>query len=122
MGRGGPKKRIHAGLSDFTQILMTFARHRSRGFSVVLQWPAAGMSDTVRPERAKPRRVGDGSKRGLTFMEFTDERDIGLDRAEANDYVTARIHVLAIGMVVLVVAFAVLDWYHFLPGAAVVAP
>jgi hypothetical protein len=56
-------------------------------------------------------------------MEFTDERDIGPDaRAEADDYVTARIHVLAIGMMVLVVAFAVLDWYHFLPGAAVVAP
>jgi hypothetical protein len=54
-------------------------------------------------------------RKGLTFMEFTDERDIGLDeRAEADDYVTARIHVLAIGMMVLLVAFAVLDWYHFL--------
>jgi hypothetical protein len=47
-------------------------------------------------------------------MEFTDERDIGLDERET-DYVTAWIRTLAIGMIVLFVVFALFDWYELLP-------
>jgi hypothetical protein len=55
-------------------------------------------------------------------MEFTNERDIELDKAET-DYVTAWIRTLAIGMIVLFVVFALFDWYHLLPPlpAAIVA-
>jgi hypothetical protein len=45
-------------------------------------------------------------------MGFTDESDIGLDEI---DYVSAWILRLAIGMMVLGVVFAVLDWYELLP-------
>jgi hypothetical protein len=47
-------------------------------------------------------------------MEFTDERDIGIERDET-DYVSAWILALAIGMIVLGTAFAVLDRYDLLP-------
>jgi hypothetical protein len=44
-------------------------------------------------------------------MEFTDQRNIGLD--EQTDSVTAWIRMLAIGMVALGVLFIALDRYHF---------
>jgi hypothetical protein len=47
-------------------------------------------------------------------MEFTDERDIGIERDEM-DYVSRWILSLAIGMIVLGTAFAVLDWCDLLP-------
>jgi hypothetical protein len=47
-------------------------------------------------------------------MEFTDERDRGLERDET-DYVSEWILSLAIGMIVLGTAFAVLDWCDLLP-------
>jgi hypothetical protein len=43
-------------------------------------------------------------------MEY--DRDIGLDMP-ATDYVTRHIRMLAIGMAVLFVVFAVCDWLHF---------
>ena len=46
-------------------------------------------------------------------MEF--ERDIGLEERGETDRDTARIHALAIGMMVLLAVFAVLDLCHFLP-------
>jgi hypothetical protein len=45
-------------------------------------------------------------------MDF--ERDIGLD-VRATDSVTASLHALAVGMLLLFAIFAVLDWCHFLP-------
>ena len=45
-------------------------------------------------------------------MEFTDERDIGLERDET-DYVSAWILALAVGMIVLGTVFAVLDCATF---------
>jgi hypothetical protein len=45
-------------------------------------------------------------------MEFTDERDIGIERDET-DYVSAWILALAVGMIVLGTLFAVLDRYQF---------
>ena len=47
-------------------------------------------------------------------MEFTDERDIGIERGET-DYVSAWILALAVGMIVLGTVFAVLDWCDLLP-------
>jgi hypothetical protein len=47
-------------------------------------------------------------------MEFTDERDIGLERDET-DYVSAWILALAVGMIVLGTVFAVLDLCDLLP-------
>ena len=47
-------------------------------------------------------------------MEFTEERDIGLDQANA-DNVSAWIRILAIGMIVIFVVFATLDWCDLLP-------
>ncbi|MDR3484057.1 MAG: hypothetical protein P4M05_04000 [Bradyrhizobium sp.] len=47
-------------------------------------------------------------------MEFTDERDIGVDQAPADD-VSAWIRMLAIGMIVIFVVFATLDWCNLLP-------
>jgi hypothetical protein len=49
-------------------------------------------------------------------MGSTDKRDIGLDEF---DHVSAWILRLAVGMIVLGSVFAVLDWYHLLPPAAV---
>jgi hypothetical protein len=45
-------------------------------------------------------------------MGFTDQRDSGLDEI---DYVSTWIMRLAIGMMVLGVVFATLDWCDFLP-------
>jgi hypothetical protein len=42
------------------------------------------------------------------------ERDIGFEHAEA-DYVSRCIRLLAVGMIVLGIVFAVLDRYHLLP-------
>jgi hypothetical protein len=55
-------------------------------------------------------------------MQFTDERDIGLDQASTDD-VSALIRMLAIGMIVIFVVFATLDWCNLLPAlpAAAVA-
>ena len=47
-------------------------------------------------------------------MEFTDERDSGLDQANTDD-VSAWIRMLAIGMIVIFVVFATLDWCDLLP-------
>jgi hypothetical protein len=47
-------------------------------------------------------------------MEFTDGRDIGLDQADT-DNVSAWIRMLAIGMIVIFVVFATLDWCDLLP-------
>jgi len=60
--------------------------------------------------------------RGLTFMEFTDERDSGLDHANTDD-VSAWIRMLAIAMIVIFVVFATLEWCDLLPSlpAATVA-
>jgi hypothetical protein len=49
-------------------------------------------------------------------MEFTDERDIGIERDETDyetDYVSAWILALAVGMIVLGTVFAMLDRYQF---------
>jgi hypothetical protein len=51
-------------------------------------------------------------------MELTDQRDIGLDQANT-DNVSAWIRMLAIGMIVIFVVFATLDWCGLLPAAAV---
>jgi hypothetical protein len=47
-------------------------------------------------------------------MEFTDESETGLDQANT-DHVSAWIRVLAIGMIVIFVVLATLDWYDLLP-------
>jgi len=47
-------------------------------------------------------------------MDFTDERDISFDQGK-KDHVTTYIRMLAIGMMVLGVVFAVLDRCHLLP-------
>ncbi len=47
-------------------------------------------------------------------MEFTDEPDIGLNQANTDD-VSAWIRMLAIGMIVIFVVFATLDWCDLLP-------
>ena len=47
-------------------------------------------------------------------MEFTDEREIGLDQANTDD-VSAWIRMLAIGMIVIFVVVATLDWCGLLP-------
>ena len=47
-------------------------------------------------------------------MEFTDEPDIGLNQANT-DEVSAWIRMLAIGMIVIFVVFATLDWCDLLP-------
>jgi hypothetical protein len=47
-------------------------------------------------------------------MGFANERNIDLDQA-GTDYVSKRIRMLVIGLIVLGAAFAVLDWYELLP-------
>ena len=47
-------------------------------------------------------------------MEFTDEPDIGLNQANT-DEVSAWTRMLAIGMIVIFVVFATLDWCDLLP-------
>jgi hypothetical protein len=62
-------------------------------------------------------------------MDFAGKHNVGFDRRPNSDPVTAFIRVLAIGMMVLGVAFATLDRYELLPpmpelaaGAAAPAP
>jgi hypothetical protein len=47
-------------------------------------------------------------------MEFNDGRETGFDQANTDD-ISVWIRMLAIGMIVIFVVFATLDWYDLLP-------